>query len=82
MQVDLLGPLGRVLREAREAAEATQLDIASRAGVSQQVVSRLELGERWPEIGPDRLIDAYATECGTNSLELWERAIRLAGSEG
>lgn len=78
MQADLLVPLGRVLREAREKADRKQIHIATRAGVSENVVSRLERGERWPEIGPDRLVAAYAVECEVGWLELWERATAAA----
>jgi transcriptional regulator with XRE-family HTH domain len=76
----MLGSLARVLREAREAAKVSQLTIAIQANSSQAVVSRLEGQERWPEIGPDRMVDAYAEECGVEWLELWERALRLARS--
>ena len=76
----LLKPLGRVLREARKEAEITQGEIAASAGVSRWVISRLENGERWPEVGPDRLVGAYAHECGLEGLELWRRAIKAVSS--
>jgi transcriptional regulator with XRE-family HTH domain len=70
----MLDRLGRVAREARLAAGRTQLDIATAAGVSHAVISRLEGGKRWPE-DPDRVIDGYAQECGVGADELWRRAV-------
>lgn len=74
MPVGLLIPLGRILREVREGAGVLQVDIALKAGVSRSVVSRFESGRRWPEKGPDRLVAAYAEECGLSEGELWKRA--------
>ncbi len=75
MRPGLLDPLRLTLREAREEAGVFQVDIATRAGVHRSVVSRFESGRRWPEIGPDRIVDAYARECGVEWPELWKRAI-------
>ena len=69
----MLEQLGRVARKARLDAERTQIQIATAAGVSHAVVSRLESGKRWPE-NPDRVIAGYAAECGLEPAELWRRA--------
>jgi predicted transcriptional regulator len=74
----LLKPLGRVLREARQERGVLQGDIAAAAGVSRWVISRLESGKRWPEGGPDRIVEAYATECEVSALDLWRAAIKRA----
>jgi predicted transcriptional regulator len=74
----MLDALAAVAREAREAADLTQLDIATAAEVSHATISRLERVESWP-IDPDRIIDAYESECGLASGALWKRACeRLA----
>jgi transcriptional regulator with XRE-family HTH domain len=39
------------LRSLREAANLTQYELAKRAGLSKQALSRLELGEREPRWG-------------------------------
>lgn len=70
----MLDRLGRVAREARLAAGRTQLDIATAAGVSNPVISRLEGGKRWPE-DPDQVIEGYERECGLRQDELWKRAV-------
>jgi transcriptional regulator with XRE-family HTH domain len=75
MRPGLLDPLRLTLREAREEAGVFQVDVATRAGVHRSVISRFESGRRWPEIGPDRLVAAYAKECGLDWRELWRRAL-------
>ena len=72
--LDQLGP-GR--REARLGAGRTQLDVATAAGVSHAVISRLETGTRWPR-DPDQVIGGYERECGLLVDELWRRAMNRA----
>ncbi len=69
----MLKALAEVVREARVAAERTQLDIATAAKVSHGTISRLERASSWP-LDPDRIIRAYAVECGLEPGELWKRA--------
>jgi transcriptional regulator with XRE-family HTH domain len=69
----MLATLGLVAREAREAAGLTQERIAAAAGVSDAVVSNLELGYRYPE-RLDEVISAYESEIGLESGTLWKRA--------
>lgn len=76
----ILEPLSQVLRATREAAGVTQIAVATQADVNQSVVSRFETATRWPEVGPDRPVCAYAEACEAEWLELWERAIGLARS--
>lgn len=42
--------MGRLLREARTAAGLSQADVASRAGVTQSVISVYEAGRRQPSV--------------------------------
>lgn len=72
----MLEQLGRVAREARLAAELKQLDIATAAGVSDSVVSNLELGIRYPE-RLDEVIAAYERECELAPGDLWRRAAAI-----
>jgi len=69
----MLVTLGLVAREAREAAGLTQERIAAAAGVSDAVVSNLELGRRFPE-QLEAVVLAYEAECGLSGGELWKRA--------
>jgi predicted transcriptional regulator len=78
MAAGILGPLTSVLRAKRKEAGALQVDVAVRAGVDRSVVTRFEMHQRVPEIGLDRMVDAYAEECGVGWLELWKRALALA----
>lgn len=57
-------------------AELRQIDIATAAGVSQSVISRLERGKSWPQ-DPDVVVDAYESECGLPTNEIWERAVSV-----
>lgn len=70
----MLDRLGQAARAARLEAGRTQLDIASAAGVSHAVISRLETGTRWPE-NPDRVIAGYAAECGVDEDAVWRAAL-------
>jgi predicted transcriptional regulator len=73
----MLDQLGRAAREARLGAGLTQITIATTAGVSHAVISRLETAKRWPR-DPDQVVSAYERECGLAVDELWRRAIRQA----
>jgi transcriptional regulator with XRE-family HTH domain len=70
----MLDHLGRACREARATAGLRQIDIASTAGTQNATVSRFETGTRFP-IDLDRLVDAYAEECGVSALSLWTAAV-------
>jgi len=74
----MLDALAAVAREARIAAELTQLDIATAAGTNHATISRFEGGRRWP-LDPDRIIRAYEIECGLSEGELWKRAAAKLG---
>ena len=50
-----------------------QIDIATVAGVSHETISRLERAKSWP-LDPDRIVEAYESECGLEQGELWRRA--------
>lgn len=51
--------VGRTLREARQAAHLTQRQLASRAGVPQSTVARIERGQMMPRVDTfDRLLRA------------------------
>ena len=66
--------LGAVAREARRDAGLSLLDIATRARVSESVVSRFEKGDGWRR-QTDQIISAYEQECRLQPGELWRRAI-------
>lgn len=70
----MLHQLGRVAREARLAAGRSQIEVATTAGVSHAVISRLESGGRWPR-DPDRIVAAYAAECGVSERKIWGQAV-------
>ena len=74
----MLKQLGRVARQSRLSAQRTQIHVATAAGVSHAVISRLETGERWPE-DPDRVIAGYVAECDISERELWLRAAEELG---
>lgn len=69
----MLVALAAVARDARVAADLTQLDIATTAGVSHATISRFERAEGWP-LEVDRVISAYEKELGLPTGELWKRA--------
>lgn len=69
----MLDALAAVAREARVAADRTQLDIAVTAGVSHATISRFERAAGWP-LNPDAVITAYEQEIGLESGALWKRA--------
>jgi Helix-turn-helix domain len=73
----MLDQLGRVARDARLGAGRTQISVATAAGVSHAVISRLENARRWPR-DPDQVVAAYERECELEADELWRRAIGLA----
>lgn len=66
-----------VCRTARVGAGLRQIDVATAAGVSHEVISAWERGARTPKALP-AIVAAYERECGLRSLELWERAITHA----
>lgn len=72
----MLKALGRVAREAREAAGLTQARIAAAAEVTDPVISQLERAIRWPE-RVEEIVSAYEDECGLSEGELWLRAAKL-----
>lgn len=74
----MLRELARVVREARLAAGRTQIEIATAAGVSHAVISRLETAVRWPQ-EPDAVVASYERECGLRPGTLWRRAAREVG---
>ena len=54
---------GALLRQARKRAGLSQVDLASRAGVTQSVISAYESGQRQPSLPAlARLIDAAGFE--------------------
>lgn len=73
----LLASLAAAATGARRTAGRSQLDIANAAGVSHTTISRLERAASWP-IDVDRIIAAYASECGVDELDLWHAAIKKA----
>jgi len=73
--VSMSARLGRVALEARRAAGASLLDIATEAGVSQAVLSRFETGVRgWPR-RLDDIIAAYERVLGLERDALWRAAL-------
>lgn len=70
----ILVGLAASCRAARHGADRTQLDIATVAGVGHATISRFENAGGWP-LDPDRIVEAYASECGVEARELWRRAI-------
>ena len=70
----MLQALGRVAREARRSKGLTQLDIATSAGTNNATISRFESGEKWP-LNPDRIVGAYARECGQDEDFFWREAL-------
>jgi predicted transcriptional regulator len=74
----MLEPLASVLRSQREKTSVLQSEVAARAGVSRSVVTKFETRQVIPEIGLDRMVDAYAAECEVTWLELWELALAEA----
>jgi transcriptional regulator with XRE-family HTH domain len=62
---DVAGRLGRGLREARQSLGLPQREVASRAGVSQPEIAKLELGR-----GSDTGIDTWAACAAAVGLQL------------
>jgi transcriptional regulator with XRE-family HTH domain len=74
----MLKELATVARLTREAAGLSQIDIATSAQVTAATISRFENGKRHPrEI--ERIIKAYAVECGVSETQLWQRATKRLG---
>lgn len=69
--------LGRVAREMREQRGFTQLDVASRAGVSEPTVGRFEAGTGWRR-ETDAIVAAYAVEAGVTAADIWRAAVEQA----
>lgn len=77
---EMLKVLGRTVRHARKAGGASQLDVATRAGVSSAVISRFENGWRWPaEL--DQIMSGYANELEMDCYDLWGMAVDEARRE-
>lgn len=70
----VLSQLGLACFRARESAGLRQIDIATVADVTHATVSRFEAGMRAPR-DVDRLVLAYAVECGAAPETLWLEAI-------
>lgn len=69
----MLDSLAAVARDARVAADLTQLDIATAAKVGHATISRFERAGGWP-MEADRIISAYERECGLVEGEIRKRA--------
>lgn len=70
----MLRPLAEAAKGARLAAGRKQIEIAVAAGVSHSVISRFERAKGWP-LNPDRIVEAYAEECGVEPLAIWRDAV-------
>jgi transcriptional regulator with XRE-family HTH domain len=68
--------LGQVLKQARESAELSTLDLYSRAGVQPSTQSRFERGEQGVR-DVDAVVSAYAHATGTKPADLWREALEL-----
>lgn len=66
--------LGRAARDLRERHGVTLLDVATRAGVSESVVSRFEQGTGWRR-RTDAIVAAYARELGVTPQDVWSAAL-------
>lgn len=77
----MLRLLAEAARGARLAARVKQIEIAVAAGVSHSTISRFERGESWP-LNPDRIIAAYAEECGVTERAIWRAAINSESVRG
>jgi transcriptional regulator with XRE-family HTH domain len=66
--------IGRLVRDARRAAELSQGELAERAGTTQGVVSAIEKGTRAPSIPMvERLLEAAGCALELATAPLWER---------
>ena len=78
-----LARAGALLRQARKRAGLSQVDLASRAGVTQSVVSAYESGQRQPSLPAlARLIDAAGFELTLGLRRPPGRLRRLSGPVG
>ncbi len=74
---------GALLRQARNRAGLSQVDLASRAGVTQSVISAHESGQRQPSLPAlTRLIDAAGFELTLSLRRQPGRLRRLSGPVG
>ena len=74
---------GTLLRQARKRAGLSQVDLASRAGVTQSVISAYESGQRQPSLPAlARLIDAAGFELTLGLRRQPGRLRRLSGPVG
>jgi predicted nucleotidyltransferase/DNA-binding XRE family transcriptional regulator len=77
------GSAGSVLREARLRAGLTQAELASRAGITQSVISAYEAGRRQPSLPVlHSLIDAAGLELRIELRQLPARLEELSGPLG
>lgn len=74
----MLQHLSRTAREVREAAGATQIQIAVAAGVSEPTISNFERGVNYPE-RLDPVIETYEDRCGLARGDLWRAAAAKVG---
>lgn len=88
--------LGAAIARLRKKAGMSQEDLYNRSGVSQQLISKYERGERYPRIEklfsiaqalggtPDQILKAAGVmppQSGLNARELYEVAIALTPTE-
>jgi uncharacterized protein len=74
---------GALLRQARKRASLSQVDLATRAGVTQSVISAYESGQRQPSIPAlARLVDAAGFELTLGLRRPPGRLRRLSGPVG
>jgi uncharacterized protein len=74
---------GRMLREARQRAGMSQVELAARAGVTQSVISAYESGHRQPSVPTLKaLIEATGFEMQTAIRRQPGRLKRLSGPVG
>jgi predicted nucleotidyltransferase/DNA-binding XRE family transcriptional regulator len=74
---------GALLRQARKRASLSQVDLASRAGVTQSVISAYESGQRQPSLPAlARLVDAAGFELTLGLRRSPGRLRRLSGPVG
>ena len=74
---------GTLLRQARKRAGLSQVDLASRAGITQSVISAYESGQRQPSLPAlARLIDAAGFELTLGLRRPPGRLRRLSGPVG
>ena len=74
---------GTLLRQARKQAGLSQVDLASRANVTQSVISAYESGQRQPSLPAlARLIDAAGFELTLGFRRQPGRLRRLSGPVG